>query len=445
MDKQESLEQLSRKIAEKKAEMTELVEAGTYVKAHEALSELEDLTNQFGELKAEIGKESITEEDVQKLRSIEPHRKSVQNMTDLEVAQTPKFEKLLYTELGAKSPYEMRNGNADWRNDYSKTVPIIEIQNHKIPKKISDLRKKDNAKTINQGTFKNRDTGIEIDCKKFSIDEIVAKTIEDSTHGKPVDAQINALFQAQEILENAVFFDSNISQRDSNNKSPNTLFMHKMYGVIRFGKDLYLTNLTIEETYATERNGELRSTSKRLYSLRDIKIAPMKPGFQSRYASLQNSKSGSSLGATISIPQLYEIVKTYDKKFFENPGAPGREEREVEQFRNAQFEDAKAELESGNPTSSAAESVIDKYARERGLTADEAAERLINQAEKFKSERDILRGKIDEVNEILEENPALKEEYRAKRDEHRERLKSKSISTEDKSRPTSPKPNGSKH
>ena len=451
MDKQERLEQLSRAIAEKKAEITELVEVNEYTKARREISELKRLNKQFGKLKGEIRKESITEEDVQKLRSIEPHRKSVQNMTDLEVAQTPKFEKLLYTELGEKSPYEMRNGNTDWRNDTSQTVQVVNVQKRDIPDNLGDLRK---DKTIprsgdNEGII-NLDTGIKIVLGQPSINESVSKAIPDDKRGVPVAARMSALYQLKDIIENAICFDSQISEYNldtAKNKIPNTLFMHKLYGVIKCNGEFYLADLSVEEFFKTDKEERFEGTQNRLYCFRDIKIAPLEAlRIFSPAVPNKNVGEDTSIGAIISIPRLYEIVKTYDKSFFENPNAPGREEREVEQYIGAKFDDAKAELKTGNPTSAEKDKQISHYAKSRGITDAQAAEELTQKAERFKEERDILRGKIDEVNDILMENPALMEEYRAKRDEHRERQKSKS--TDDKSRlkPTKQdKPNGSKH
>lgn len=49
------------------------------------------------------------------------------------------------------------------------------------------------------------------------------------------------------------------------------------------------------------------------------------------YAGLQNANSDTSSSATtVSIAQLYDIVKTYDPNYYENPNAIGRTEREAE-------------------------------------------------------------------------------------------------------------------
>lgn len=63
------------------------------------------------------------------------------------------------------------------------------------------------------------------------------------------------------------------------------------------------------------------------------------------YTSLQEASKDTSSSATISIAQFYEIVKTYDKSFFENPRAVGRAEREKEIKAKAEFSKAMDVLE----------------------------------------------------------------------------------------------------
>ena len=120
----------------------------------------------------------------------------------------------------------------------------------------------------------------------------------------------------QKLIESSVCFDSVISDISaSNGKSPNSLFMHSMYSVFEYNNEYYLANLAIEESYATDRDDKFRDTFNKLYSFRDIKITPMKPGFHTRFSE-QTVRSGASIGVTeISIPDLYKLVKTYDHKF----------------------------------------------------------------------------------------------------------------------------------
>ena len=269
----------------------------------------------------------IGQSDIDRLRAIEPKRKSVQNLLDTEVAQVPKFEKQQADKMGERSAFEMRKSDNAWRNDESRTVPVISVAEYSIPDKIQLLRKDSN---IERGTFVNADTGISITFGRNCLDEIVSKTIEDDKHKMPVKARVCSLYHVQEIIENAICFDSTISEYDANtskNKSPNTLFMHRMYGAINYQDDLYLVSLAVEEMYHTDINNKFSGTKNRLYSLRDIKITPTEELGGQTHFSLSKDKSTSSLGANISIPQLYSLVKTYDKNFYENPSAVGRAER----------------------------------------------------------------------------------------------------------------------
>ena len=320
--------------------------------ASSAAAELAEMSRRAEEIKAEIQKEAITVDDVQALRSIEPKRKSVQNMLENEVAQTPKFEKLLNEEMGEKSAYEMRSGNNEWRNDETKTVPIINVQKREIPENLADLRKQND---IPRGTFINKDTGIEIQFSRKSINEIVAKAIPDAKRDIPVEARLAALYQMEELIENSVCFDSRISEYDpvtSKNKSPNSLFIHRMHGILEYEGKTYLSNLSVEESYITDKENNFNGTSKRLYSFRDIEITPVDLLGDQAYGALQNASQDPPSGVTtITIPQLYNIVKTFDQYFFENREAPGRIEREAEikaqeEYNNAvvKFKEHKNEL-----------------------------------------------------------------------------------------------------
>ena len=108
---------------------------GEFSKAGDILKKLDMLVLQAESLKSDIQQEEITKEDVDKLLDIEPKRKSVPNMLETEVAQTPEFEKLLGEKLGEKSPYEMRKGNLEWGENNSIDVEVITLPNTKIAQK----------------------------------------------------------------------------------------------------------------------------------------------------------------------------------------------------------------------------------------------------------------------------------------------------------------------
>lgn len=340
----EQLVNITDKISHKQKEITAFVVDNDFTNAAVAAQELAELSREAENIKEQIQAQEITADDVNVLRKIKPARKSVQNMLDNEVAQTPKFEKLLNEEMGEKSAFEMRISDNEWRNDESKTVPIINIQKRDIPENITELQKSESIKNITRGTFVNRDTGIEIQFGRRSVEEIIAKAIPDNKRDIPVEARMAAIYQMQDLIENAICFDSQISEYNednSKNKSPNTLFIHRMYSILDYNNEKYLANLSVEEFYSTDKENRFRDTNNRLYAFRDIKITPVKLLGGQAHADLQNtSQDTSSSVIKISIPQLYEIVKIYDQSFFENPNAEGRADRETEIETQEQFSKA---------------------------------------------------------------------------------------------------------
>lgn len=332
MDKTKQLTLLTEEMIVKEKAAISYVDNMEYQQASDVFRELARLAQKAQELKSEIQKEEIRQDDVTELRSVQPPRKSVQNMLENEVAKTPKFEKLMNDEMGAKSAFEMRNSGNEWRNDGSKTAVVVNVQKRERPDNLSEIRKR---KDIPRGTFINHDTGIEILFSKRSIEEIVAKGIQDDKRDIPVEARMAALYQMQDLIENAVCFDTQISEYDdviAKNKSPNSLFIHKMHGVIDYSGEKYLANLSIEESFFTDKDDRFKGTSNRLYSLRDVKITPIEANriFSPAVPNKNVGEDTSTSVTTITIPQLYDLVKTYDQSFFENPIAVGRFDREAE-------------------------------------------------------------------------------------------------------------------
>ena len=311
-----------------KKEITDLVADNDFTNAAAAAQKLAELNSEAKNIKAQLQAQEITVADVDTLRSILPARKSVQNMLEREVAQTPKFEKLLSEELGAKSAYKMRNSDNEWRKDKSKTVPVIEVNKRERPENLAEIRKRND---IPRGTFINRDTGIEIMFSRRSIEETIANAMHDDKRNISVEARMAALYQMKDVVENAVCFDSQLSEPSSSRKSENTLFIHRMYGVFNYDNESYLFNMAVEETYATDKDDRFRDTSNRLYNFDDIKITPVKLLGGQAHAIPQNASTDTSTDVIkISIPQLYNLVKSYDEYFYENFKAAGRSDREAE-------------------------------------------------------------------------------------------------------------------
>lgn len=402
---EETLVHITAEIAEKEKQFTDLVNAleRRYDLIADTAKEIQELQKIESKLKEKIQEKPITLKDIQTLRDIRPVRKSVQNMLEHEVAQTSKLEKLLHSEMGSKSPYEQRKNNNDWRKDDSKSVQITEIQPKSLPKRINDVRQKDNIKKIERGTFINFDTNMEIIFGKKAVDEIIAKAIQDDKRNVPVEARIAALYQMQELVERAVCFDSQVSEYDhvtSKNKSSNTLFMHQMYGIMKYKDESYLAKLSVEEMYTTDKDNNFNGTSNRIYNVRNIKITPIEANraFDPAVDNISVTED-TSTSVFISIPQLYEIVKTYDRNFFENPDAVGRDEREAELYLRAEYNDAVAET-VGNSTHSEKSELLENVAESRKITKEKAEEVLQQSAEKLTVKRPVT---LSERKKILDD------------------------------------------
>ena len=372
----ERLVQLTAEMESKKAAVTALMQQAAFERAAATAQELAALDKTAAQLKEKLQEEAITEADVQSLREIRPARKSVQNLLEHEVAQTPKFEKLLGTELGEKSAYEMRKTNNVWREDDSKTVPVIAVAKRDISAVRSDIK----SAAIERGDFLNQDTGILINFGRVGIDGSIAHALQEVNRDNPTEPRLAVLYQMREMIENAVCFDSQLSEKKK--KSPNSLFMHRMYAVFNYDGASYLANLSVDESYITDINNAFSDTAKRLYNVKSIKITPVGDlGFQSHGTSFENDGEPTDV-TTISVPQLYEIVKTYDKNFFENAHAAGRDAREAELLVQAEYTDATAALDAGaaDIIPAAAPAQLEQIAQAHGMEQTEAEAALRKQS-----------------------------------------------------------------
>ena len=322
---QRELEEIVNKITRKKKELAENIGDMTADDIRSFSEELSELEKQREDLKNRINKLPISLTDIENLRAIEPKRKSVQNLLETEIAQVPKFEAQQAEKMGEKSAFVMRQeGGNDWRDDDSKLVPIINIKVADKPEKLTDVRK---DKTIERGTYVNNDTGSAIIFGKRCIEETVAKAIQDNRRGRDVDVRMELLYNMRKLIENAICFDTVISEVGAS-KTQNTLFMHHFYLPVKSGDDYYLAKLYVEETLFSDKDNK-NDTSKRVYNAKDIKITPIEANrvFSPTSAITKGDNADTSIGAIISISHLYQIVKIYDSNFFENEKAIGRKER----------------------------------------------------------------------------------------------------------------------
>lgn len=225
----------------------------------------------------------ITLADVTVLRSI--GRKSVNAFTSEEIKKAQKWAYKFYQKLGVKSPF-FRAWFGDWRAEDQDRVSIVEVGGNK---------QYSASKAINS------DVGEAISWGR----DFKGETINKATREKVV---LQGIYDIKEIAKNAVLLDTCISMPTSKTKMPNTAFMHSFYVLYKEGGgNIHLLKLFVEE--ALSNNEE--TIFKRAYELKDIqKIANLPKSVLAQRGGLTQGKS-----ATISIADLFALVKQYDKEF----------------------------------------------------------------------------------------------------------------------------------
>lgn len=236
-------------------------------------------------MEARLADENITVDDLQAIRAI--GRKSVNAFTSDDVRATEKWARKFYLELGTKSPF-FRAWFGDWRAEDTSTTNVVSVPTIDI-----------SQAALEKGDYFINDTGWTV---------YAGKTLNDDTrhHSGGNRVNVKSLNAINAILDNAILLETVASEPNTNKKSANTAFLHKLYTPITYDGKPYIAVSTVEEYY-NETNG---SVSRRAYNLRAIKIEPA--GGQ---LGISSSSSRPDTSSTISISDLYALVKQYDKDF----------------------------------------------------------------------------------------------------------------------------------
>ena len=355
---EDRLIEITSSISEKSAEIIRFSSESDFDKAAAASEELAVLSREANEIKARITSNRLTEKDVAALQDITPKRKSVKNMLDTDIAKAPKFEEKLNSELGDKSPFKRLP--SDSRANEDTRIPIIEVADRNST--LNSVRNDIKSRIIVRGNVINKDTAWDIQISRGGLEDTVhyADKFNDS-------ATLDMLYHLSDVVENSIFLDSVLTDDNNENKANNTAFMHSLYGIFRRGNEVYLTKTATEEFL----NGK-KGTALRLYNIQSIKIEP------SRHVGFAEKQLAPSVldGSDISIADLTALVKAYDKKFFENPTAVGRTEREAEIFKEAELKDAQTAIEQREIVHTEAEKQINAYAESHELTERNAESEL---------------------------------------------------------------------
>ncbi len=241
---------------------------------------------------------ALTEADLSVLRTIP--RKSVLLFTEEERSASAMWSEYFAAQLGSKSPY-FRAENGDWRVQEETSVLVLQIPSHGADFKtvLTDIK---NPDVIKRGSIKNQDTGWEITISRRGLQDSVGYA---ERHHDSVLMQ--ALYHLDIMLEHGVLLDTVTAERNKNSKAFTTAFMHELYVPFVFENEAYLAKMAVEEFL-----GAKGQTSLRLYNAQDIKIVPL-----NTIGVTDNGYATRVLNETeISIAQLFEIVKTYDRKFY---------------------------------------------------------------------------------------------------------------------------------
>ena len=253
----------------------------------------------------------ITQADIDVLRTLEP-RKSILNFSADELEATEKWVKKFQDELSEKSPF-YRLTNGDWRkNDSKNTIDILDIYKKNVDFQIvsNDVK----SQIIPRGVIINTDTNWTIQISRRGLEDTLTYA------RKHKDQNIySMIYHTNSLVSNSILLDSVITEKNNDNKAFNSIFMHKLYSICRIDKLPCIVKIAIEEFL-----GNKNDTIKRLYNLQDINIEPIK------LATFADKRLAFSVlnGSNISISDLFQIVKTFDKDFYLNK----RNEKQIENF-----------------------------------------------------------------------------------------------------------------
>ena len=240
-----------------------------------------DVSNPYG----------INSSDIKAIQSIP--RKSINEFSSKEIETTEKFARKYWEEMKKKSPF-FRAWYGDWREYDNGTHAIVQKSNSNKP---------ENGRTTNKDTGK---------ILSWNTGTVVRETINHAVKDKVSIVAVNDL---KKIIEEAIYFDTFVSSPSSKTKMQNTAFMHSFYSLYKSENGMHLLKLYAEEALS---NNE-KNVFSRAYQLKDIeKVADIPNGVSEGGASLSDDISAT----TISISELFNLVKQYDKNFNPNPVNP---------------------------------------------------------------------------------------------------------------------------
>lgn len=268
----------------------------------------------------------VTQQDIDILRSIEP-RKSVLNFTAEELQLTKNWADRFENDIHKKSPF-YRAVSGEWRDNEHTNINIIEIDSKNAD--YQTIKADVKGQVIERGNFINNDTNWQIQVSRTGIEDSIRYAFKHNDN-----AVYDMLYVVKPLIENSVLLDSQLTDISKNNKATNSAFMHKLYSICKIDNSPYIAKMSIEELFDAKND-----TLKRLYNLQDIKIEPLRiiglAETQLRLAVLNSS--------TISIADLFKVVKHYDNDFYINHSE--QKSQELSSYQRLQLPEAINNLDS---------------------------------------------------------------------------------------------------
>ncbi len=280
-----------------------------YVDGSVIAADDEEETIQFSRLNSS----AITEDDVDTLKAI--GSKSVNEFSAEDIQKSKKWAEKFYSELGIKSPF-FRAWFGDWRVYDNTPTENIELSSiNASTRQQADTYIKDGLKnrTLFRGNVNNSDSGFDINIGAQVYNDTLTYANRQYSRDKNIKtylSRISLLSKVREITETAVLLDTETAKRDG--KNTNKIFVHRFYTIARIDNTHYLVKLTVDELNSDG------ASIRRAYNVDDIEISPVAVSRDFSPADTTDDINGENI-STISISDLFAIVKTYDKKFSPKP------------------------------------------------------------------------------------------------------------------------------
>ena len=268
----------------------------------------------------EIAKEyesPITPQDVETLRSI--GRRSVNSFTGEDIRKASKWAYKFYKELGTKSPF-FRAWFGDWRQ-YDKSparfftnIELLNITDTKSA--VSYFKSKLKSGELFRGDVVNKDTNFKINIGTFVYNDTLTYANRALLRSKDVDlyrARLSIVDNIRDIVENSVYLETSVADGKKDNIGTYQSFYHYFYSLAQVNGKPYMVRLAVDELNSP-------TTVRRAYNVENIEISPVAVSQVYKPAGT-TSDNGEKL-STVSISDLFDIVKQYDKNFSPKPVSP---------------------------------------------------------------------------------------------------------------------------